>query len=89
MTGIMATIQTFTWIDIYFFKSYCLGLDLDPNALEICKENFSEGKFTNMDVVQMNVRQQLSLGSSHPWYEKFDTVITNPPFGTKQAKGCN
>ncbi|TRY92812.1 hypothetical protein DNTS_024878, partial [Danionella cerebrum] len=56
----------------------CVGFDIDEDALDIFKRNIEEFELANIDVVQCDVG---SIGSSCA--KKFDTVIMNPPFGTK------
>jgi len=50
--------------------------------LDIFKGNVEEFELSNIDVVQCDV---CSIGSSYG--KKFDTVIMNPPFGTKHNQG--
>ncbi|MBN3300238.1 METL5 protein, partial [Amia calva] len=52
----------------------CVGFDIDEDA-----------ELTNIDMVQCDV---CSLESDR-FYNKFDTVIMNPPFGTKHNKGMD
>ncbi|KAL4656634.1 methyltransferase-like protein 5 isoform X1 [Arapaima gigas] len=61
----------------------CVGFDIDEGALDIFKRNSEEFDLTNIDVVQCDV---CSLSS---FAKKFDTVIMNPPFGTKHNKGMD
>nr|XP_002732945.1 PREDICTED: methyltransferase-like protein 5-like [Saccoglossus kowalevskii] len=58
----------------------CIGFDIDEDSLEICRRNCEEFEFTNMDMVQCDLSQ---LVDSKRWKDCFDTVIMNPPFGTK------
>nr|XP_033800064.1 methyltransferase-like protein 5 isoform X4 [Geotrypetes seraphini] len=63
----------------------CVGFDLDEDALEIFKANVEEFELTNVDMIQCNV---CSLPSDK-MLKRFDTVIMNPPFGTKYNKGLD
>ncbi|XP_066543538.1 rRNA N(6)-adenosine-methyltransferase METTL5 [Amia ocellicauda] len=63
----------------------CVGFDIDEDALEIFSRNAEEFELTNIDMVQCDV---CSLESDR-FYNKFDTVIMNPPFGTKHNKGMD
>lgn len=58
--------------------SYSVGFDIDPNAIRIAQEN-AEAFETNIDFVLVD------LGSSTPegFRGKLDTIVMNPPFGTK------
>ncbi|XP_062862217.1 rRNA N6-adenosine-methyltransferase METTL5 [Trichomycterus rosablanca] len=61
-----------------------VGFDIDDDALDIFKQNVEEFELPNIDMVQIDI---CSVGSL---YEKrFDTVIMNPPFGTKHNQGID
>ncbi|NP_001187732.1 rRNA N6-adenosine-methyltransferase METTL5 [Ictalurus punctatus] len=62
----------------------CVGFDIDSDALDIFKRNVEEFELPNIDMVQCDI---CSIG---PLYtKKFDTVIMNPPFGTKHDQGID
>ncbi|KAK1336902.1 hypothetical protein QTO34_002938, partial [Cnephaeus nilssonii] len=63
----------------------CVGFDIDEDALEIFNRNVEEFELTNVDMVQCDVLCSLSNRMS----KSFDTVIMNPPFGTKNNKGTD
>ena len=58
------------------------GFDVDPDALEIAKQNFESFDIENYDLVLSDV---LKLDCN----PVFDTVLMNPPFGTKHNKGID
>ncbi|KAG2458870.1 METL5 protein, partial [Polypterus senegalus] len=60
----------------------CVGFDIDEDALEICSRNIEEFDLKNIDTVQCDVCALVPERFSN----KFDTVIMNPPFGTKHNK---
>ncbi|NXL29183.1 METL5 protein, partial [Glaucidium brasilianum] len=62
----------------------CVGFDIDADALEIFNSNIEDFELTNINMVQCDVS---SLSDSMS--ETFDTVIMNPPFGTKHNKGMD
>ncbi|KAG0716137.1 Methyltransferase-like protein 5 [Chionoecetes opilio] len=63
------------------------SFDIDSDALETCKENLEELEITTAELVQADVRQ---LVLSHSRFTKlFDTVVLNPPFGTKCNQGID
>lgn len=62
--------------------SYVLGVDLDADALEVARQNAEEFEVTNIDFIQSDVRN-LPIGL------RFDTIVMNPPFGTKHNKGLD
>ncbi|KAM4626259.1 rRNA N(6)-adenosine-methyltransferase METTL5 isoform 1-T3 [Discoglossus pictus] len=63
----------------------CLGFDIDEDALDIFKTNTEEFKLANIDMIQCDV---CSL-PSNSLVKSVDTVIMNPPFGTKHNKGMD
>lgn len=64
-----------------------VGFEIDPDALEIFQKNQEFHELTNVDVVQCDV---LGLGKNNcKWEKSFDTVILNPPFGTKHNAGMD
>ncbi|XP_053483240.1 rRNA N6-adenosine-methyltransferase METTL5 [Ictalurus furcatus] len=62
----------------------CVGFDIDSDALDIFKRNVEEFELPNIDMVQCDI---CSIGSLYT--KKFDTVIMNPPFGTKHNQGID
>lgn len=71
------------------FCSFIVAVDVDEEALAVCQQNLSEFEISNVDLIQMNVVKQMQLGDGHRWKGRFDTVIMNPPFGTKGNEGKN
>eukprot|EP00123_Amoebidium_parasiticum_P021727 comp7262_c0_seq1/m.2967 comp7262_c0_seq1/g.2967 ORF comp7262_c0_seq1/g.2967 comp7262_c0_seq1/m.2967 type:complete len:211 (-) comp7262_c0_seq1:430-1062(-) len=62
-------------------SGHTVGFDIDTDALDIARDNIEEMEIP-VDLVNADV---LSL----PAVRQFDTIITNPPFGTKQNKGID
>lgn len=60
------------------------GIDVDQDALEQFQGNISDFEIDNIDLINMDI-ESLNEG----WASKFDTVIMNPPFGTKHNKGLD
>ena len=68
-----------------FCCSYVLGVDIDEEALATCSSNVKEFEISNMDLLQSDIHSLVSqAGRLH---NAFDTVIMNPPFGTKHNRG--
>ncbi|XP_069472276.1 rRNA N6-adenosine-methyltransferase METTL5 isoform X2 [Ambystoma mexicanum] len=63
----------------------CLGIDIDDDALEIFKTNADEFELSNIDLIQFDV---CSLPPDK-MVNIVDTVIMNPPFGTKHNQGMD
>ncbi len=54
--------------------------------MHFCRENIEGFEIDNIDLVQTDVRAlstDLEEDESHKLRKRFDTVLTNPPFGTK------
>jgi len=70
---------------------YVLGIDIDPAALKIAQENLQEAEIdSEIDFVLADVAE---LNNNSPLLERlktanFDSVLLNPPFGTK-TKGID
>lgn len=65
---------------------HVLGIDIDRDALEICRNNLDEFEITNVNLVNMDCKQILlayERGQKFEMFDKFDTVVMNPPFGTR------
>ncbi|GLG97325.1 Methyltransferase-like protein 5 [Gryllus bimaculatus] len=62
----------------------CVAFDIDPDALEMFTLNVNEFDICNIDTVLCDVR---FIPVS--WKKTFDTVIMNPPFGTKHQQGID
>lgn len=67
---------------LFYIYRLCVGFDIDEDALEIFNKNVEEFELTNVDMIQCDVYSLSSRMS-----KLFDTVIMNPPFGTKNNKG--
>lgn len=61
-----------------------IGFDVDCDALEVASRNRAEFEITACELVQCDV-EQMTLYDR--WTKAFDTIIMNPPFGTKNNKG--
>ncbi|KAK6642657.1 hypothetical protein RUM43_004159 [Polyplax serrata] len=62
---------------------FCVGFDIDPDALTICRENIDYFDINNIDLIQCDIVHSPPIN-----IRKFDTIIMNPPFGTK-TKGLD
>jgi len=66
--------------------SSILGIDIDDDALGIASQNVEEFEMTNIDLMMSDVKTLLVAERLHG---KFDTVVMNPPFGTKHNQGID
>ncbi|XP_039746877.1 rRNA N6-adenosine-methyltransferase METTL5 [Pararge aegeria] len=62
-----------------------VAVDIDDNALEVLQENLEDTGVTNIDAVQCNFLNSNFCRCDH----YFDTVLMNPPFGTKHNAGID
>ncbi|GFN91057.1 methyltransferase-like protein 5 [Plakobranchus ocellatus] len=70
--------------------SYVLGIDIDEDALSVCANNLEEFEMTNVDLLKANVRHLARCSELASRLQgKFDTVVMNPPFGTKHNQGID
>ncbi|XP_062577496.1 rRNA N6-adenosine-methyltransferase METTL5-like [Saccostrea cucullata] len=72
--------------------AYVLGIDIDEEALEVCRRNLDEFEVSNVDLLQqdiVNISPKDSKDSQKMLSKNFDTVIMNPPFGTKKNAGID
>ncbi|CAG9856432.1 unnamed protein product [Phyllotreta striolata] len=65
--------------------SLVVGFEIDEDAIKICQENVIEHEISNIDLVQCDV---LKYAPSR-FNDCFDTVLMNPPFGTKHNAGVD
>lgn len=69
-------------------SSHVVGFDIDSAALTVARNNVDEMEVGNVDFVQCDALNVLSAEGSS-WHKAFDTVIMNPPFGTKKNAGMD
>jgi predicted RNA methylase len=71
----------------FMMANYILGVDIDSDALSICRKNFDFFDLYDtsaVDFLQMDIKQLNKYNFNFENY--FDTLIMNPPFGTKNQK---
>lgn len=61
------------------------AVDIDADILKVFKENIDEMEITNIEAIQCDF---LNPNVSR-WEGYFDTVLMNPPFGTKNNAGID
>ena len=64
---------------------HVIGFEIDPDAIKVFQENVNGFDLTNVDCVQCNVENLEDMMTE----KAFDTVLINPPFGTKQNSGID
>lgn len=63
------------------------SIDIDEGALKVCQENLTEAEVDNVELIKADVT---TLINDQPRFRKFfDTVLLNPPFGTKHNPGAD
>jgi len=60
------------------------GFDIDQDALAVFQTNLEDFEIDNVDLVNIDIN---ALGPD--WKKRVDTVVMNPPFGTKHNKGLD
>ena len=71
---------------------YVLGIDVDEEALEVCRRNLDEHEISEVDLLQqniVNISPNINDDSEKFLPKRFETVIMNPPFGTKKNAGID
>jgi len=63
---------------------FVIGFDIDPDALAVFSQNIYDFEMDNLDLVNLDIT---NLGPD--WKDRVDTVVMNPPFGTKHNKGLD
>lgn len=82
-TGMLSIASTF------FEPDHILGVDIDQDALKICQRNIEHYECGELiDLVRADCKQIFEKDCCGLWRldNMFDTVIMNPPFGTKNQK---
>ena len=79
------SVSKYKLADSFIFRNVT-AIDIDDDALAICKQNIEEFEMKNIEVEQHDVTD---LGSEviERLKGNVDTVIMNPPFGTKYNAG--
>jgi len=62
---------------------YTIGIDIDPKALSLAQENAQTLEVENMEFIVCDIQQLSILSKPQISLTQIDTVIMNPPFGTK------
>nr|XP_002125257.1 methyltransferase-like protein 5 isoform X4 [Ciona intestinalis] len=69
--------------------NHCLGIDIDEDALEIFQSNCEAYELNNVvECIQADIAR-FSPSRNMILAKRFDTVLMNPPFGTKSNKGID
>lgn len=63
-----------------------VGFELDSDAIDIFRRNVTEMELPSVDCIQCDVLRDLECSR---FVNNFDTVILNPPFGTKKNAGMD
>ncbi|XP_055370860.1 rRNA N6-adenosine-methyltransferase Mettl5 isoform X2 [Condylostylus longicornis] len=66
--------------------SQTIGFEIDREAIEIFRNNVVDMEIPSIDIVQINVLNGLK---DSRWTNIFDTIVMNPPFGTKNNAGMD
>lgn len=61
-----------------------IGFEIDEDALDVFKENVEDHELSNVDAILSDIQN-----IPERFHKKFDTVLMNPPFGTKNNDGID
>lgn len=62
----------------------CIGFDIDQDALDTAANNCKEFDINNVELVQSDITKVSGFMCER---KPFDTIVMNPPFGTKNNSG--
>ena len=69
--------------------SFVTGFDIDDDALAVFQENAEGFEIDNFDLIRADVTADHLTCEGSKLRKAFDTVVMNPPFGTKHNKGID
>ena len=69
--------------------SFVTGFDIDDDALSVFRENAEGFEIDNYDLIRADVNSEDFAGAGSRLRKAFDTVVMNPPFGTKHNRGID
>ena len=69
--------------------AFVTGFDVDDDALAVFKDNAEGFEIDNFDLVMADVTADHLASEGSRFRKAFDTVVMNPPFGTKHNKGID
>ncbi|EDW76748.1 uncharacterized protein Dwil_GK20179 [Drosophila willistoni] len=65
-----------------------IGFEIDGDAIDVFRGNIDDMELPNVDCVRTDVLQLQTEGIGR-WGKVFDTIVMNPPFGTKHNAGID
>uniref|UniRef100_U5ENM1 Methyltransferase-like protein 5 n=1 Tax=Corethrella appendiculata TaxID=1370023 RepID=U5ENM1_9DIPT len=69
--------------------SHVIGFEIDSDAIQIFRQNKTGFEIENIDCIQTDILKFDTNSNDERYYKYFDTVLMNPPFGTKQNSGID
>ena len=73
----------------YFDPKEIVSIDIDSDALELARSNIEHYELEEQIKVIEADLMQLILGPEPQYNDYFDTILMNPPFGTKNNEGVD
>lgn len=73
-------------------NSFIIAADLSTVALKTAKENAEELKINNIMFVEMDILKEMNHSFQQPSVDKFDIIVSNPPYimeSEKKEMNCN
>lgn len=73
---------------IYMGAAFNAAIEIDPDAISMCTANMNRCFGDDDDAVDLIQADVTTMGLSRRGFT-FDTVVLNPPFGTKNNQGID
>ena len=70
-----------------FNPNYICSFDIDFDAFTVFKNNINDLEIDELNCIDMVQTDIINDEVINGFYKSFDTVVMNPPFGTKNNKG--
>jgi len=75
---------------MYFEPEKVVAFELDPDAINVANENLAHYELIEKVTIEnKDILQVFEDASTSPYLSFFDTIIMNPPFGTKSNEGID
>lgn len=67
-------------------NSHVIAADLSTGALITAKSNADNLNISNVEFVEMDILEEKEQSYQHPGVDKFDVIVSNPPYITNKEK---
>jgi rRNA N6-adenosine-methyltransferase METTL5 len=74
----------------YFEPERVVAFEIDPDAISIAEANLEHYELTDdVKIVNLDILKEFGPDSTSEHIGTFDTILMNPPFGTKNNEGID